>query len=54
MTHLVTAAPARGITVLTAAVLTEHAQIARLLHQIPGEFSSVRDRLTVQVTVHLT
>lgn len=54
VTHLVTAAPARGITALTAAVLTEHAQIARLLHQIPGEFSSVRDGLTVQVTVHLT
>src|SRR5262249_51045068 len=37
--HLVAAAPARGITVLTASVLAGNAALAHLLRRVPGEFS---------------
>ena len=35
--HLITAASARGITVVTAAVLTQNATVADLLRQVRGE-----------------
>lgn len=53
VTSLLTAAPARGITVLTAAILTEHAAVASLLRQVPGEFASILDGPTMQVMVRM-
>jgi L-amino acid N-acyltransferase YncA len=51
--HLITAAPARGITVVTAAVLTQNATVADLLRQAPGEFSLATDGPALNVQVRL-
>jgi GNAT superfamily N-acetyltransferase len=51
--HLVTAAPARGITTLTAAVLAANATVADLLRQVPGQFSIAADGEVLNVRVRL-
>jgi GNAT superfamily N-acetyltransferase len=51
--HLITAAPPRGIVVLTASVLSENARVADLLRQVPGEFSLAIDGPTLKVQVRL-
>jgi L-amino acid N-acyltransferase YncA len=51
--HLITAAPARGIAVVTAAVLTQNATVADLLRQVPGEFSLAIDGPALNVQVRL-
>jgi GNAT superfamily N-acetyltransferase len=51
--HLVTAAPARGITTLTAAVLVGNADVADLLRQVPGQFSIDADDEVLNVRVCL-
>ena len=51
--HLIAAAPARGITTLTAAVLAGNAGVADLLRQVPGQFSLVSDGETLNVQVRL-
>lgn len=51
--HLITAAPARGITTLTASVLAANAQVADLLRQVPGQFSIALDGEALNVQVCL-
>ena len=51
--HLVTAAPARGITTLTASVLSGNARVAGLLRQVPGQFSIAGDGEALNVRVRL-
>lgn len=51
--HLVAAAPARGITTLTAAVLAGNAQVADLLRRVPGQFSITADGEVLNVQVRL-
>ena len=51
--HLVVAAPARGITTLTAAILAGNAQVADLLRQVPGQFSIAGDGEVLNVRVRL-
>ncbi len=53
VTHLITTAPARGITTLTASVLAENAKVAELLRQVPGEFSLTIDGRALQARVCL-
>jgi GNAT superfamily N-acetyltransferase len=58
---LISAAPARGITTLTASVLARNARVAGLLRQVPGQFSvasdgevlTVRVRLAIEATARL-
>jgi GNAT superfamily N-acetyltransferase len=52
--HLITAAPARGITTLTASVLATNTQVADLLRQVPGQFSIALDGEALNVQVCLT
>lgn len=51
--HLITTAPARGITALTASVLTENAKVAELLRQVPGDFSLAIHGPTLKVRIRL-
>jgi GNAT superfamily N-acetyltransferase len=51
--RLITAAPARGITTLTASVLAGNAKLADLLREVPGQFSIAADGETLHVRVHL-
>ena len=51
--HLITAAPARGITALTASVLTDNAKVADLLRQVPGDFSLAIHGPTLNVRICL-
>jgi len=51
--YLVAAAPARGITTLTAAVLAGNAEAAELLRQVPGQFSIADDGEILNVRVRL-
>jgi GNAT superfamily N-acetyltransferase len=53
VTHLITTAPARGITTLTASVRTENAKIAELLRRVPGEFSLTMDGRVLEARVRL-
>ncbi|WP_028935664.1 GNAT family N-acetyltransferase [Pseudonocardia spinosispora] len=50
---LIRAAPARGISTVTAEIFSEHAHVGRLLRRIPGEFSSVHHGATSAVAVRL-
>jgi hypothetical protein len=50
---LITAAPARGITTLTASVLATNTQVADLLRQVPGQFSIALDGEALNVQVCL-
>ena len=51
--HLVSAAPARGITTLTASILAANAPVADLLRQVPGQFSVAADGWVLNVRVRL-
>jgi len=51
--HLIATAHARGITALTASVLADHAKVADLLRQIPGEFSLAFDGPVLKVQIRL-
>lgn len=51
--HLVLGAPARGITTLTAVVLSGNAQVADLLRRVPGQFSIAGDGEVLKVRVRL-
>jgi GNAT superfamily N-acetyltransferase len=51
--HLITAAPARGITTLTASVLAGNGKIAGLLRQVPGRFSIAAGGEVLEVRVRL-
>jgi GNAT superfamily N-acetyltransferase len=51
--YLVAAAPARGITTLTAAVLAGNAEVAGLLRQVPGQFCIAGDGEILNVRVRL-
>ncbi len=50
---LVAAAPGRGISVVTASVLTERAHVAQALRRIPGRFAIECHGPTVEVAVRL-
>jgi GNAT superfamily N-acetyltransferase len=51
--HLISAAPARGITTLTASFLAANAAVADLLRRVPGQFSIAADDGVLNVRVSL-
>jgi GNAT superfamily N-acetyltransferase len=51
--RLISAAPARGITTLTASILARNAKVADLLRQVPGQFSIASDGEVLAVRVRL-
>jgi hypothetical protein len=53
VSHLVLAAPSRGITVMTASVLACNIAVAQPLRRIHGAYSAAITGSTVQVTIAL-
>jgi GNAT superfamily N-acetyltransferase len=51
--HLISAAPARGITTLTASIQAANAPVADLLRRVPGQFSIAIDGWVLNVRVCL-
>jgi GNAT superfamily N-acetyltransferase len=51
--YLISAAPARGISMLTASILAANATVADLVRQVPGHFSIAADGGVLSVQVRL-